>query len=160
MLEIDRDQVRLLVVQHGVRETARILGLPMATVAAWSARGDWLKPAPVQSLPRSMVQAPASGAINVAQKALAAYQEDRLQTRLGASRVVRRAVQTLERKDDDELLVDGGQTIKTVVQSAAIVHGWADQSPGKVVISLAAMESMEQMPMPEADTPDVGVIDI
>lgn len=42
-LDIDREAVRVLVVAIGPRAAARELGLPEATVQAWSARGGWLE---------------------------------------------------------------------------------------------------------------------
>lgn len=40
-LNVDREAVRTLAVAVGVREAARQMNIPEATVQAWSARGNW-----------------------------------------------------------------------------------------------------------------------
>lgn len=40
-LNVDREAVRTLAVAVGVREAARQMDIPEATVQAWSARGEW-----------------------------------------------------------------------------------------------------------------------
>ena len=44
-LETDREQVRIVAVQIGVREAARQFGLSEETVKSWSKREGWLRDA-------------------------------------------------------------------------------------------------------------------
>lgn len=41
-LAVDREQVRMLVLDHGPREAARMCGIAEGTVLDWSASGHWL----------------------------------------------------------------------------------------------------------------------
>lgn len=43
-LDVDREQVRMLVLRVGCTEASQELGIPLNTILSWSARGKWLKP--------------------------------------------------------------------------------------------------------------------
>ncbi len=130
-LDIDKEQVQMLVLTYGVRETARQLGLPESTVQAWSARGRWLADAPrSQPLPPTVVR-PATVAtkspVNALQQAM---RDDALNGRAAALRVTRRALERADKYDDDELMVqEVAQVINSYVKSASIAGGYsaADQ---------------------------------
>ena len=140
-LNIDKEAVKMLVIQYGVREAARQLGLPEPTVAAWSARGKWLADLPRSTpLPASMVQSPAISAINPSTALVSAMKEDSLQTRASLLRVTRRALAQAERCDDQELMVpEVANVIHTHAKSAALGGAWsASQAAVKLDISVTS----------------------
>lgn len=52
-LDIDKEQVRMLVLEIGPREAARKMGLNENTVRQWSARGGWLKHLKPENQPKA-----------------------------------------------------------------------------------------------------------
>lgn len=142
-LDVDKEQVRMLVLEVGCAEAARRLGIAHDTVRQWACRGRWIADRPAsQPLPPTH-RRPVTLVATPAQALADAYRDDRIQTRLSMSRAARKAATTLEQRDGDELLTDGGQTLKTVAQATALIHGWSDQTQARVVVSL---QSLEQAP--------------
>ena len=142
-LEIDREAVKVLVMELGCREAARRMGLNENTVMAWSRRFGWLETRPANvPLPPSVIQ-PARNARTASEALADAYKDDRVQTRLAMSRATRKAATALEQKDGNSLLSDGGTTLKTVAQAASLVHGWQEQSQARVVVCLQALEQSQ-----------------
>lgn len=144
-LEIDREQVRLLVIQHGVRETAKMLGLPYQTVGSWSSRFGWIAAlqTPAPKLPPSMSK-PANGANNApispVDAATEAYRDERVRARLNYSKAALAVSEEIASLPGKALLADGGQAFKNVVQTTAIIHGWQEQTQSRVVVCLQALE--------------------
>lgn len=155
-LDVNREAVRLLVVQYGVREAARQMGLNEDTVAAWSARGKWLADLPRSvPLPPSMVR-PASDASNPAQALAKAMLEDSVQTRASLLRTTRRAVARAERCDDDELMTqEVAGVLHSHAKTAALAGGWATQTgPGLNVNLRLAVTAQAEGPVLEAEVVD------
>ena len=135
-LEIDREQVRIVAVQIGVREAARQFGLPEATVQAWSAREEWfakkreqeqiVESARNQKIERQGLQPVAT---KTAAEVLRDYSGT---TRLSHAKVADKVAKSLEIKDADELLVNM-QNVLSAGKHAALVHGWQAGTGGTSV---------------------------
>jgi hypothetical protein len=142
-LEIDREAVRVLVVAIGPRAAAREMGLPEATVQAWSARYGWLeKHREAQEKAASLVRVKeeATGRVQpIATKspgdALAeVIARDGAATRIGAVRYAKKVVEHAE-----SLPADIGLTLSGDVKSAMQVLAIADGSGagGSTVVQVA-----------------------
>lgn len=73
-LDVDKEAIRLLVVEYGVTETAKQTNIPLNTLLSWSARGNWLKPQPTPLPP------------TVQPRAINAIQPSQAQANIHASR--------------------------------------------------------------------------
>lgn len=142
-LEIDKEQVRVMVHTHGCRATARILGMSEDTVKSWSRRYGWIEELKPRPLPASMVKTIAPNAPSPAEKQAELYRSQRVETRLNISGAALKASKRLAEKSPDELLSDGGTTLKTVAQAASLVHGWQEQTQSRVVVCLQALEQSQ-----------------
>ncbi len=161
-LAVDKEAVRVLVVAVGVREAAARLKLPVGTVAAWSARGDWLqgkaaiasaisgasspeKAAIAATLPPSMRPVVpvthATGAINAADALAQSLADDSKASRLSLSRGLRRVAAHVERMDPEEAL-EQAQNVKATVGSLATVHAWEAKQPAAQVMVSVQMLGM------------------
>lgn len=145
-LDVDREQVRMLVMQYGVREAARMVGLNENTVLAWSDRGDWLKNMPTPH--RALMPPLQSRAIVSPANALAdAMREDSVETRAAVLRIARRAVNRVGRYDDDELVQpEVADVLNKHVKTAALAGAWQNQSAAPK-ISLTVTSATESQGM-------------
>jgi len=132
-LAVDREAVKAHVVNYGVRETARVYGLPQATVSAWSARGKWLQTAgtvaEVQPLPVSMqpqkrdIPTPATAATASLEKL-----GEKSKVRL-ARGLARGALHVANMRPSK--VVESAPQVKALVDAGAKLHGWgADTGSG------------------------------
>jgi len=139
-LDVDKEQVRMLVMSVGVREAARQLDISEDTVSAWSARGKWLegikkptviqKPASMQGA--SIASKPADVLANV-------LREDNEATRIALSRAVRRGSEHLASdKTQPEEIIGSHQALSSFATVAGKVHGWADDSKVAIQVNVAA----------------------
>lgn len=143
-LKIDKEAVRVLVVAIGPRAAARELGIPEATVLAWSNRGGWLeKVKEMREIAATRVQERQeargivqSVAIKCPAQALAdVMADDSRETRISLSRASRRLAKDAESAD-----LDQAADVLTVARTAALVHGWADPAAsGGTVINIALL---------------------
>lgn len=157
-LAVDKEAVRVLVVAVGVREAAARMKLPVGTVAAWSARGNWLANAQVQSaaisgapseaksaiactLPPSMrpvvPESHANGAIKPADALAEALADDSKASRIALSRGLRRTAEHIAQLDPAKALQEA-QNVKATVGSLATVHGW-DAGSGGTTVNVALL---------------------
>lgn len=148
-LDVDREAVKMLVMEVGVRGAARAMGLPEATVAAWSARGKWIESIPrSQPLPPSMVQSLASGAISpsaaLGNTLKSLNNETRLQHAIAQAEVAR---EVASRKASVNL--EDASNVKASIQSAAILHGWSANAP---VTRISLHVSGHDTGLPDAGT--------
>lgn len=127
-LDVDKEQVRLLVMQMGVRDAARAMGLNENTVAAWSARGRWLAPVE-QTTPKSM-QPIASNAIKPVQALANVLSENEERTKLAIALATTKGTERIADMDADEVLLNTGQ-LKDLTQVAKDNYGWAREREGQ-----------------------------
>lgn len=127
--DIDRDQVKMLVLQLGVRAAARELDIPEGTVQTWSADGNWLadtRPTVIPAkLPPPISQAPITSTNST--KPVDALKNrlnrDSKTTRLALSTATKKAATKFARKDGDAI-IDQAQELRHVAAVASQIHGW------------------------------------
>ncbi len=133
-LDVDREQVRMLVLSVGVREAARQMGLNEATVQAWSARLGWLEhvTSPVEIVkPASMVAA-TTATKSPADALESVLRQRKDNTRLGLSRYVER----MSQRAAEGAELKHAQDLKAVAAIAGTV--WPEQS-GSVTVNIVAV---------------------
>lgn len=142
-LDVDREAVRVLVVAIGPRAAAREMGLPEATVQAWSARFGWLehvRPAP-GARPVSMVST--TVATTAPADALVSAMEG-LSTRskLGFAKASVKVAEKMAEADPDNLVAQGADAL-TWAKVASMAHGWAGGAGTTVNVAVALRMDME-----------------
>lgn len=130
-LNVDREQVRMLVLSVGVREAARRVGLKEDTVAQWSCRGRWLAQPDPTPVPPSVMR-PVSDVIKLPADALAeVIAADGRATRIAAVRYARKAVEHAQSLSAGEALASA-QDVKAVLQGLVIADGSWQQGGSQV----------------------------
>lgn len=132
-IDVDREQVRMLVLSVGVREAARKLELSEDTVKSWSLRGNWLAK-PEHVLPPTVMQCRAPDAPKPADALAAALAEDERETRISLSKAARRLASASESAD-----LGQAADVLSSAKVASLVHKWGDgsQQGATVVLNLA-----------------------
>ncbi len=124
--KVNKEAIRLLVVQHGQREAARLAGLNENTVRSWAMRYGWSTATNTQPNGHSpLVQQVASE--------LAKLENE---TR---SSLARSAARLAKRSESADLEQSGH--VHNVAKTAAIVHKWdtKEQSSGNVIVNIALL---------------------
>ncbi len=137
--EIDREAIRLLAIEHGVREAARMTGLNEDRVRQWSSRYNWL-----QARTPHDKEAVTNVTTLPADAHLHELQTHERETRLSLARSARKLASEAEGAE----LSQAGNVHKAA-QVAGIVHKWNDQAPG-VQFSLNVLN----LNMLSEDSPD------
>ncbi len=115
--EIDREAIRLLAIEHGVREAARMTGLNEDTVCQWSRRFDWFPTSPRSNEVRAVSSVSKPGDVHLAE-----LQRLERETRMSLARSaanMSNEAQTAKLKDANNAL--------NVGKLAGIVHKWGDE---------------------------------
>jgi hypothetical protein len=156
-IPINWEAVRALAMVVGVREAARRMELSEDRVRQRSHREGWLAS---ESAKRAVQIANAN---RVAEKSVTTLSPAALihaeiatlgsKTRLSLARGIAKAGEHIETMDGQEILIDA-QNIKSVAQTADLVHGWKDAAP-QVKIRLDVLSGSAQ-PEPIDITPDVS----
>ncbi len=129
--KVNKEAVRLLAIQIGVRPAARKLGLNEDTVCSWAKRDNWfVVPANPQTL--QAPQAPSPG--DVMLNTLAEHER---KTKLGLASYASTQAQHLAKNGK---LTDSGH-FKNVAGGASIVHRWDAKSENtqNVVVNVALL---------------------
>jgi hypothetical protein len=124
-LDVDWEAVQTLAIAIGVREAARQMGINEDAVRQRSSREGWIKDIPrSQPLPPTMIQ-PVTN-VTTAAKALGnSMREDAQRGRAAALRVSRRALERVDRMEDDQLVVPEVATMAhTWIKGASLAGGY------------------------------------
>jgi uncharacterized protein YjcR len=126
---VNKEAIRVLVLQHGQREAARIAGLNENTVRSWALRYKW-------STPNSASKVQPNGHSPLVERIADELAEAERETKLSLAR----SVKHLAKKTEKTTLKQSGN-VKNVAQTAAIVHRWdqKDQASGNVVVNVAIL---------------------
>lgn len=138
-------ELRTLIPAIGIRQAARKLGVKEFTALSWARRYGWTelkeikdamkaipKNAPVVLAPcqKDSVHSTHSPALNGAQALALSMQDDRVQGRASALRLTRRALNRLEKEDDDAFVMpEIAGVMNQHVKSAALAGGWNAGTP-------------------------------
>lgn len=146
-LDVDRDQVRMLCIQHGPREAARMCGIAEATVLDWCAKGKWLADTRIRAaklpMPPSMRPiAPIKTPVDALTEALI---RDGNATRSAAMRYARLTSEhaaTLAEASPEVALTQASD-VKSAVQVAALAGSWAVASGDSAPVVNIALIGMK-----------------
>lgn len=124
-LDVDREQVKMLVLEVGCHEAARRLGLAEGTVRQWDNRFGWTASIPRDKpLPPSRVQ-PVTLVTSPSDALASAMREDAMGGRAAALRATRKSLVHMAELPAEELCdKDVAQTLHVHVKSAAIAGGY------------------------------------
>ncbi len=116
--QIDKEAVRLLAIEIGLRPAARQLGLNEDTVCSWASRGNWfVAPANPQTL-----QAPQAKPGDILLNELREHERE---TRMSLAKAARRMAEEAETAD-----LDNAKEVHDVAKVMAIVHRQDQDKPG------------------------------
>jgi hypothetical protein len=135
-LEISEDALKLMVKEHGVRGTARMLQMDERATDAFRqrvTRGKWLHEPGMSGRDRTLVAAgrPASPVVakmSPAQAVQAELQALGQKTRVSIAKGLARAGEVISEMGGVQV-IDNAHEIKSVAQTADLVHGWKDAAP-------------------------------
>ena len=144
-IDIDREQVRMLVLQIGVRPAARQLGITESTVQYWCSKNKWLQSIrDAQKLPPGMTTPikpiKSSNSSNRAKctilepaRSPAEVMTDELAAHGGRSRIAlaRAATRSLEVAAETGVAIETAADLLQAARAASLAHGWDNQSGSK-----------------------------
>ncbi len=110
---VNKEAVRLLVIQHGQREAARLAGLNEDTVCSWAKRYGWS----TASRPQAV-----TGNTALVERVSDELQTHERETRLSLARSARKLATEAESAKLNE-----SSHILNVAKTAAVVHKWGDE---------------------------------
>jgi hypothetical protein len=126
---VNKEAIRVLVLQHGQREAARIAGLNEDTVCSWAHRYGWSKNATSKPQART-------GNTKLVERISDELADAERETKLSLARSTKRLA-----KDSETVTLRDAGLVKNVAQTAAIVHRWdaKEQNQGNVVVNVAIL---------------------
>ena len=123
----DKEAVKVLALQHGVREAARLCNLPEYRVLKWSQRdplGAWTVQKQIAQLTPIKGNHTLSSTSSSPSDALRSTLTERSnQTKLGLSKAAAKAAEHLAQSEPIEILTRSRQ-MHDVAKTASTVHGW------------------------------------
>jgi hypothetical protein len=137
-LDVNRENVKMLALQYGCREAARMTGINVNTVLQWSSRFGWfdhLREEPEK--PVSMQKQAVIGVIEPSVAMAKAQREDSEASRSAALRISRKTLEkTAELADTEPLKVMAmANDVKSMTSVAASAGNW--QQPGTAGTAVA-----------------------
>jgi len=116
-----REAVRLLAIEFGVREAARKCGLNEDRVRQWSSRYNWLQAQAPDQKKTTLTTVTKAGDIMLEE-----LHEHERETKLSLARYARRAA-----KDSETAYLKDSPYVHKVGQVAGLVHKWGDEKPNQ-----------------------------
>ncbi len=125
---VNREAVRILALEHGLKRASELSGVNYQTVRQWSVRGKWkLTPSHSQASITSQ---------NIGDTVQAELQEHEKQTRLSLARATSRLSH-----DAEGVSLRDSKHVLNVAKTAAITHRWEgkDQAQANVMVNVALL---------------------
>lgn len=148
-MAVSDDALKLLVAEHGVRGTARLLGMDETQTHAFRqrvTRGKWLADPAIASIRknsdvpmRGFAAAPIVAKMSPQAALASEIAELGVQTRASLARGIAKAGEHIESLPGAEV-VDKAQEVKAIAQTASTVHSW-DRSAVQPKIRLELLAS-------------------
>ncbi len=138
-LNVNREEIRQLVLVHGVREAARLTNLSFSTIGAWSRRFGWLKTAhtPIAPvLPASMQPTTHAAYVAPADALAARLGEDEKETRISLSKAARNLAKKAETAELNE-----APFVLAGAKVSSLVHRWESQPAQTCSVSSVRIEN-------------------
>lgn len=138
-LNVDREAVRVLCVAVGVREAARQMNIPEATVQAWSARGKWTEA--IQNAQRTKetritIANPVQPLATKAADGLANHlAELGNETRLNLVKAAGKAAKSFGTRSGDAV-IKSSKALRDVVAASSTLHGWEESRNAGLTLNL------------------------
>jgi hypothetical protein len=145
-LDVDKDAIKLLAIQHGVREAARMSGLAESTVQHWSRIGKWIADLPRSTpLPASIRPSRPQGYVSAPDAHLAATRNLQVRGRIASLKASTAALEDLATRPAHELnqpQVAGVLHLQT--KTAKDAGGWDAATP----ITATDLRAISEHPLP------------
>jgi hypothetical protein len=142
-LDVNREAVRVLVLSVGVRVAARQMGIPQATVQAWSARGKWLRQTRDQpaTMPKPLSMVSATIATKPHFSLQNTIQEEGDRTRVALLRSSRKAAEHVDAMQPRDILNNAKSLyyVATVAEKAA---GWGENGTGGTAVNILSNNTL------------------
>ncbi len=125
---VNREAVRILALEHGLKRASELSGVNYETVRKWSQRQHWNST--VQHSKAIVPSVPIGD--NVASELQSCERETRLSLARSAKRLS---------SDAEHVSLRDSQHVHNVAKTAALVHGWEgkSQSQGNVMVNVALL---------------------
>lgn len=144
-LQVNKEAVKTLCLDVGVREAARQMGLSENTVKAWSLRGKWFKQPSLPPTIAASVQLHKSDRIvsaptapNASDTLVRILENDSKRTKIGLATATRKAAERFASKSGEQI-IDQASELRQIAAAASTVHGWNDKGDGGLNLQLGVM---------------------
>lgn len=140
-LAVDKEQVRMLVLNIGVRPAARELGIPEGTVQDWSAAGKWLEPTRPKAaqLPPPATLVHPTSPTNPADALANTLERCKGRTKVGLATWAAKSGEYLGQLEGEEAAAAHQAAAGTATVMSKL---WPEQGPGSVRISMFAPQQV------------------
>ncbi len=129
-IQVSKEAVRLLVIQHGQREAARIAGINENTVRSWAMRYKW-------STPTAATKTQPNGHSALVERISDELADNERETKLGLARHTTRAIRAINKSVHP---VKYTRQANDVAKTASIAFKWNDkEQSGNTVVNIALL---------------------
>lgn len=136
-LAVDKDQMRMLVLDVGAAEAQRMTGVNGNTIRQWISRYGWLdhlKPQNAPKVPKSMQPQIVTNVTQPVDAVLKKQQQEATETRSNLST----SLATLSEQAKNATLADA-RNVHEVVKAASTLHGWNNPQESGSVTNLLSV---------------------